>query len=280
MIEVKNLCKSYHAEQPVLRDISFKVEAGEFVVVLGPSGAGKSTLLRCINHLTLPSGGAILINGEDCSGKNRRAQRQLRQRVAMVFQHHNLIERLSVIKNVLTGRMARVPFWACLLQLFPSADVEACRLAIKQVGLEEKTLARADSLSGGQKQRVGIARALAQEPELILADEPVASLDPKSSRETLSYLREVSQKRNIAVLCNLHQIDYAMEYATRIIGLSDGKLVFDDLPQNLTPEVIEAIYPGLRDDNVSKLVLRMSKAINNKNEAEAENSARSGGLYA
>lgn len=278
MIEVKNLCKSYQPDKPILRDISFKVNSGEFVVVLGPSGAGKSTLLRCINHLTLPSSGEIFIDGESYSNKGRKAQRLLRQRIAMVFQHHNLIDRLSVIKNVLTGRMARIPFWACLLQLFPSDDVAACRLAIKQVGLHDKTHDRTDSLSGGQKQRVGIARALAQEPELILADEPVASLDPKSSRETLSYLREVSQQRNIAVLCNLHQIDYAMEYATRIIGLSDGKLVFNDAPEHLTPDVIEMIYPGLRDDNVSKLVLRMSENITKRKNSE--DTALCGGMHA
>ncbi|WP_345846527.1 phosphonate ABC transporter ATP-binding protein [Shewanella algae] len=263
MIEVRNLSKAY-GETRVLEDINFKVEAGEFVVVLGPSGAGKSTLLRCINRLTPPSNGEVLIDGESYPVRDKHAYRILSQRIAMVFQHHNLVDRLSVIKNVLTGRMAKIPFWACLLQLFPKQDVEAALNAIAQVGLEEKAWNRADNLSGGQQQRVGIARALAQEPDLILADEPVASLDPKTSRQILGYIREVSRKNNIAVLCNLHQIDYAMEFGQRIIGISGGHIVFNGKPEELTPEIVAQIYPGLEDEGIAKLVSRTAEELRRK----------------
>ncbi|WP_160154205.1 phosphonate ABC transporter ATP-binding protein [Microbulbifer sp. ALW1] len=261
MIEVRNLYKSFNDTDYVLEDISFKVDAGEFVVILGQSGAGKSTLLRCLNHLTPASSGEMIINGLQCDYGKKSHRRVLRKRVAMVFQHHNLIRRLSVVKNVLVGRMSRLPFWSCFFQLFPRHDVNIALSAIEQVGLTDKAWTRTDNLSGGQQQRVGIARALAQKPELMLADEPVASLDPKTSREALNYLRDACRKNNIAVLCNLHQIDYAMEFATRIIGLAGGKIVFDGPPEQVTPEVIEAIYPGIKDDNISKLVVRMSDEI-------------------
>lgn len=266
MIEIRNLCKRFDNGQDVLRNISFSVKAGEFVVVLGPSGAGKSTLLRCINFLSPPSSGEVLVDGISSAASNKKNLRLIRQRIAMVFQHHNLIGRLSVIKNVLTSRMANLSSLTCLLQLFPQADVDIATQAIAQVGLAEKAYARVDTLSGGQQQRVGIARALAQCPRLILADEPVASLDPKTSLETLSYLRKVSRENDIAVLCNLHQIDYAMEFATRIIGLSAGSIAFDGKPQDLTPDIIAKIYPGLSDPGVTRLVLRLSAELKAKPE--------------
>lgn len=261
MIEVRGLYKSYNGRDDVLEDISFKVSPGEFVVVLGPSGAGKSTLLRCLNYLSPPTTGEVFIRGKRCDGEGKSARRALRKRIAMVFQHHNLVGRLSVIKNVLVGRMAGIPLWSCLLQIFRRHDVEIALDAIDQMGMAEKAYVRADSLSGGQQQRVGIARALAQEPDLILADEPVASLDPKTSREILAYLRRVCRENRIAVLCNLHQIDYAMEYATRIIGLSAGRIVFDGPPEEMSKPVIESIYPGIEGDSITKLVVRMSGEI-------------------
>lgn len=267
MIEVRNLYKTFNGTDYVLEDINFKVDAGEFVVILGQSGAGKSTLLRCLNHLAPATSGEMIINGVPCDFSKKAHRRALRKRVAMVFQHHNLIDRLSVLKNVLVGRMARLPIWSSMLQLFPKHDVNIAMNAIAQVGLAEKAETRADSLSGGQQQRVGIARALAQQPDLMLADEPVASLDPKTSREALSYLRDACRQSNIAVLCNLHQIDYAMEFASRIIGLAGGKVVFDGPPERMTPLVVESIYPGIRDDNIAKLVVRMSEEIR-KNKAQ------------
>ena len=253
MIEVCNLSKRY-GETTVLDDVSFRIEAGEFVVVLGPSGAGKSTLLRCIKQLAVPCSGDVRVDGKSCSSGSARARRELSRRIAMVFQHHNLSARLSVVKNVLTARMPRIPFWACLLQLFPRRDVEIALNAIAQVGLHDKARMRAGTLSGGQQQRVGIARALAQQPDLILADEPVASLDPKTSRQILTYMRDVSRKNNIAVLCNLHQIDFAMEFGQRILGICSGRIVFDGTPDALTPDILATIYPGLADDGIARLV--------------------------
>ncbi|MET4692965.1 phosphonate ABC transporter ATP-binding protein [Endozoicomonas lisbonensis] len=257
MIEIKNLHKSY-GDNTVLSGVDFELTAGEFVVVLGPSGAGKSTLLRCINRLTDPDCGEIVVNRKDVANVQGGDLQQLRRNVGMIFQHHNLTKRLSVLKNVLMGRMAELPFWSCALQLFPKKDVELAKRCLAQVGLDAKVYERADSLSGGQQQRVGIARALAQQPQLILADEPVASLDPQSSRKVLSYIRKSCKEQGIAVLCNLHQIDYAMEFGERIIGLSGGKVVFNDHPEHLTPEMVEKIYPGLEDASVNKLVSRMA----------------------
>lgn len=264
MIEVRNLSKRY-GDTRVLEDVSLRVEAGEFVVVLGPSGAGKSTLLRCIKLLAEPDAGEVRIDGERYALADRRARRALARRVAMVFQHHHLVPRLSALKNVLVARMARVPLWACLLQLFPRRDVEIALKAIAQVGLSDKAAVRADRLSGGQQQRVGIARALAQEPQLILADEPVASLDPKTSRQILGYIRDVSRANGIAVLCNLHQIDYAMEFGQRIVGLCAGRVVFDGKPEDLTPEILERIYPGLEDEGVARLVRNKAAELRERN---------------
>ncbi|XFC39039.1 phosphonate ABC transporter ATP-binding protein [Stenotrophomonas indicatrix] len=260
MIEVRNLSKRYGGNL-VLEDISFSIAPGEFVVVLGPSGAGKSTLLRCIKQLTEPTSGQVLVEGQPCIGQGRRAARRLSQRIAMVFQQHHLTSRLSVLKNVLVGRMSHVPLWACLLQLFPRRDLALAMDAIDQVGLADKARERADRLSGGQQQRVGIARALAQEPELILADEPVASLDPKSSRSILTYMRQISQRNRIAVLCNLHQIEYAMEFGQRILGISGGRIVFDGPPEALTPAIVASIYPGLADDRISRLVMHTAAEL-------------------
>lgn len=258
MLEIKNLHKSY-GDNEVLKGIDLSVKAGEFIVVLGPSGAGKSTLLRCINRLNEATSGDILLNGKNIAHVEGKALIKIRQSIGMIFQHHNLSRRLSVLKNVLVGRMAGLSGFMNLLQLFPKQDIEIAKACLKQVGLEEKIDARADSLSGGQQQRVGIARALAQNPKLMLADEPIASLDPKSSRSVLNYIKNSCKERNIAVLCNLHQIDFAMEFAERIVGVSKGKVVFDGLPENLTPAIIGEIYSGLEDESINKLVERMAK---------------------
>lgn len=258
MLEIKDLHKSYGDNQ-VLKGIDLKVQEGEFIVVLGPSGAGKSTLLRCINRLNEATSGEILLNGKNIAHVEGKELIKIRQAVGMIFQHHNLSRRLSVLKNVLVGRMAGLSGLMNLFQLFPKQDIEIAKECLKQVGLEDKTYARADSLSGGQQQRVGIARALAQNPKLMLADEPIASLDPKSSRSVLNYIKNSCKERNISVLCNLHQIDFAMEFAERIVGISKGKVIFDGLPENLTPAIISEIYSGLEDESINKLVERMAK---------------------
>jgi phosphonate transport system ATP-binding protein len=243
MIQVRGLSKIY-GNFPALRGVDLAVSAGEMCVVLGPSGAGKSTLLRCLNRLTEPTAGEILIGGRDAP-RNRRELRELRQHIGMIFQDHNLVARLSVLKNVLTGRLAGMPGLAAALQLFPRADVDIALDALRRVALADRALDRADRLSGGQQQRVGIARALAQQPQVILADEPVASLDPKTARVVLDDLRRAAHELGIAVLCNLHQVEYALEFADRIVGIGAGEVVFEGGPDELTPATLARIYPGL-----------------------------------
>lgn len=242
MIKICNLSKSFDNACPVIRNINFEVDAGEFVVILGQSGAGKSTLLRCLNFLSAPTAGQIFIHGQHYCPEKKKHRSLLREQVGMVFQNHNLISRISVLKNVLVGCMSRVPLGLSLLHLFPKAEVDAAHDALAQVGLADKADSRAGVLSGGEQQRVGIARALLQRPSLILADEPVASLDPKAAQQVLRCLRGACLDNGIAVICNLHQVDYALTFATRIIGLAKGRIVFDGSPAQLTPEVVSAIY--------------------------------------
>lgn len=245
MIQLRALAKHY-GSHAVLRGIDLDVPAGQFLVVLGPSGAGKSTLLRCMNGLVQPSSGELRIAGFDATDPRARQVRQLRRQVAMIFQHHNVVPRLSVLKNTLTGRLGQVPTWSSILQLFSRQDVALAMDCLRRVELEHKAHQRTDALSGGQRQRVGIARALAQQPQVILADEPVASLDPKTSRLVLHYLRAASRELGITVVCNLHQVDYAREFGDRIIGLSGGELVFDGPGTALDQHHLDRIYasPG------------------------------------
>jgi phosphonate transport system ATP-binding protein len=252
MIEVQGLSKAY-GERTVLHRIDLSVRSGEFLVVLGPSGAGKSTLLRCLNGLLTPDSGSVVIDGKavdmDRIGHGERVRP-----IAMIFQHHNLVRRLSVLKNVLVGRMAGRSSLLALMQLFRSDDVAIALDALRQVELEHKAQERADRLSGGEQQRVGIARALAQRPAVILADEPVASLDPKTARVVLGFLKRICKETGIAVICNLHQVEYAIEFGERIVGLSGGRIVFDDAPDKLTLEIVNGIYPGLDDPGIARLM--------------------------
>ncbi len=243
MIEVRGLSKRYGA-QVALDAVSLDVAAGEMVVVLGPSGAGKSTLLRCINRLVQPDAGQVRIGGE-APPRNREGLRNLRAQVGMIFQDHNLVPRLSVLKNVLTGRLSHMPTWSSILQLFGEEDLRIAHACLARVQLDDRAWSRANRLSGGQQQRVGIARALAQQPRAILADEPVASLDPKTARVVLDDLRRASRELGIAVLCNLHQVGYAMEFADRIVGIHAGAVVFDGTPKTLDAAALARIYPGL-----------------------------------
>jgi len=243
MIEVSGLSKRY-GDLVALVDVSLQVAAGEMLVVLGPSGAGKSTLLRCVNRLVEPSGGEVRI-GNEATPKTRAGLRRLRSQVGMIFQDHNLVPRLSVLKNVLAGRLSKMPQWMSLLQLFRQEDIRIALECLGRVELEDRAWTRADRLSGGQQQRVGIARAIAQQPRAILADEPVASLDPKSARLVLGDLKRASRELGIAVLCNLHQVGYAMEFADRIVGIHAGRVVFEGGPAELDELALGRIYPGL-----------------------------------
>jgi phosphonate transport system ATP-binding protein len=242
VVSIVNVCKTYTRGNLVaLTDVSFSVRRGEFIVILGPSGAGKSTLLRCINRLALPTKGQVLLNGREVTDA-RRDLRKARQEIGMVFQQFNLVTRLSVIMNVLTGRLSYRSSWRSMLYSFTREDRAIALECLEMVALGHKAFQRADTLSGGEQQRVAIARALAQRPKVILADEPVASLDPKIARQVLHYLKDISQRLGISVICNLHQIDFAREYAERIVGLSQGKLVFDDRPSALTSDILDKIY--------------------------------------
>ncbi|MET1115196.1 MAG: phosphonate ABC transporter ATP-binding protein [Comamonas sp.] len=239
MIDIRQLRKSYGSNQ-VLHGIDLQVRPGEFVVMLGLSGAGKSTLLHCMNGLTQADSGTLAVGGIDLM--QRHSRRALARHVAMVFQHHYLVPRLSVRKNVLTGRLGQLGTLPSLLQLFRSSDIRLADQCLERVGLAHKADERTDSLSGGQMQRVGIARALAQQPQVILADEPVASLDPKTARQVLQYLREATRELGIAVVCNLHQVEYAKEFGDRVVGLAQGRVVFDGAPADLDDMALQEIY--------------------------------------
>ncbi len=226
MLKVEHLTKVYEDGTVALRDVSFDVEEGEFMVVIGLSGSGKSTLLRCINRLIEPTEGRILWNGRDLTNAPQADLRLIRREIGMIFQHFNLVRRSTVITNVLSGRLGYNPSWWSLMNRFSRADREMAMQALTRVGIPDKANNRADELSGGQQQRVGIARALMQNPKMILADEPVASLDPVLAHSILGNLEKLNQEDDITVLCSLHFLDLVQRYATKVIGLRDGRLVF------------------------------------------------------
>lgn len=226
MLQIENLTKIYADGTVALRDVSFTVEDGEFLGVIGLSGSGKSTLLRCINRLIEPTAGRILWNGRNITAASQTEMRLIRREIGMVFQHFNLVRRSSVLVNVLSGRLGYTPSWWSLINRFRRADREKAMRALERVGISDKARNRADALSGGQQQRVGIARALMQDPKMILADEPVASLDPVLAHSILGYLEQLNQEEGITVMCSLHFLDLVQRYATKVIGLRDGRLVF------------------------------------------------------
>lgn len=241
ILSVQDLTKSYGGTIHALRGINIDVKEGEFLIILGPSGAGKSTLLRCLNRLVEPTSGKILHNDKEVTGK-RVNLRALRQEFGMVFQQFNLVKRLSVLTNVLTGRLGYRSTWRSLIYNFSKEDKRIAIESLARVNMEHKAFQRADTLSGGEQQRVAIARALAQQPTIILADEPVASLDPKIARQVLAYLKQVTQELGITVICNLHQVEYTREFAERIVGMNRGKIVFDGTGEELSDEILHRIY--------------------------------------
>jgi phosphonate transport system ATP-binding protein len=244
-LEIRRLRKEYKAGQPVLKDISLSVAGKGITAIIGPSGTGKSTLIRCINRLVDPTSGEILFGGQDLARLRGGALRAARRRIGMVFQEYNLVERLSVIENVLTGRLGYVPAWRAFLRRFPETDIERAFELIDQVGLgAEFATRRADQLSGGQRQRVGIARAVMQGPDLVLADEPTSSLDPKTSVEIMELLATLSAARGIPVVVNIHNVDLARRFADRIVGMARGEIVFDGAPDALRDDHLKDIYGG------------------------------------
>jgi phosphonate transport system ATP-binding protein len=242
LLRVKNLTKVYEDGTVALKDVSFEVPDGEFVAVIGLSGSGKSTLLRCINRLIDPTEGEIWWNDIQLSHITGEELRRARRRIGMIFQHFNLVERSSVLTNVLSGRLGYVNPLASILNRFPQEDIDRALANLHRVGLDTKASNRADELSGGQRQRVGIARALMQEPEMILADEPVASLDPALAHSIMRYLLEINLEDGITVLCSLHFLDLVQQYSTRAIALNEGRLVFDGAPDEIDDERFIHIY--------------------------------------
>lgn len=242
MLEIKNLSKVYDDGTRALDNVSFTVADGEFLVIIGLSGSGKSTLLRCINRLIEPTSGQIILNGADITTAPPGQLRRIRRDIGMIFQQFNLVKRSSVMRNVLAGRLGYVNPWLSLVGIFPKEDRARARDALKLVGISDKANNRADELSGGQQQRVGIARALMQEPKLLLADEPVSALDPATSHSVMKYIELINREQGVTILCSLHFLSLARTYATRIIALKDGQMMFDGGPDQIDDQRFKEIY--------------------------------------
>ena len=242
MLEIKGISKVYPTGTAALKNVSFKVEEPKVVTIIGPSGAGKSTLIRCINRLVEPTSGKVMLDGMNVVALNRRELRKARRRMGMIFQEYNLVERLTVMENLLSGRLGYVGFWKTYRRKFPPEDVAAAFELLDRVGLSGYHDTRADALSGGERQRVGISRALMQQPDLLLVDEPTASLDPKTSRQIMRILVELAHERGTPALVNIHDVGLAQSFADRIIGLRKGEIVFDGTAQQVTAEVLTEIY--------------------------------------
>jgi phosphonate transport system ATP-binding protein len=247
ILEIRNLTKFYK-DVRALSDVTLKVKAGEFVAIIGRSGAGKSTLLRCVNRMIEPSSGTIEFDGIDMRPLGRRELRRTRTRIGMIFQHFNLVPRQTVIENVLHGRLGYKSTLQGSLGLYSDEEKNHAVDVLERLGLTEQALKRCDQLSGGQKQRVGIARALIQDPRLILCDEPIASLDPSSAKTIMDHLHRISRDMKITILMNLHQVDVAIKYSDRIIGIREGSVVFDGDPKKLKKKMVAEIYGSDADD--------------------------------
>lgn len=242
MLRIENLTKIYTGGVQALTDVSFEVPKGQFLAVIGLSGSGKSTLLRCINRLIEPTSGKVLWNDIDVTAASDEELRRIRRKIGMVFQHFNLVHRSSVLTNILAGRLGYVnPAWS-LLNRFPKSDMENAYKQLERVGIADKANHRADELSGGQQQRVGIARAMMQNPDMILADEPVASLDPVLAHSIMQYLEKINKEDGVTVLCSLHFLDLVHRYANRVIALKEGILMFDGLPAEIDDAKFKDIY--------------------------------------
>ena len=241
MLKIQNVTKTYPNGTQALKDVSFDVKDGEFLVVIGLSGSGKSTLLRCITRLIDPTEGKIFWDGTDITAAPPADLRNIRRKIGMVFQQFNLVKRSSVIANVLSGRLGYVNPWLSLVGIWPEDEKQKALQSLERVGIADKAYNRADALSGGQQQRVGIARALMQDPKLILADEPVASLDPVLSHSILQYLEQLNQE-GITVICSLHFLDLVHRYATRVVALKDGVKVFEGSAKEIDRAKFKEIY--------------------------------------
>ena len=242
MLKLENLTKRYNTGDLALQGIDLSIPSGQVLALIGPSGAGKSTLIRCINRLVEPTNGSAILNELNLTKLSSRALRKSRRKMGMIFQEYALVERLTVMENVLSGRLGYVGFWKSFLRRFPKKDVNEAFRLLDRVGLLEMADKRADELSGGQRQRVGICRALIQDPDLLLVDEPTASLDPKTSRQIMRLINELCQERGLTAIINIHDVLLAQMFSQRIVGLALGNIVYDGSPEGLTPEVLTKIY--------------------------------------
>ncbi|MCZ7566204.1 MAG: phosphonate ABC transporter ATP-binding protein [Burkholderiales bacterium] len=242
MLRLERLAKRYPTGDLALDGVDLDIPAGQVLALIGPSGAGKSTLIRCVNRLVEPTAGRVFLGEAEVTALGKRELRRARRRMGMIFQEYALVERLTVMENVLSGRLGYVGFWRSWLRRFPQADVEHALALLGRVGLEAMVDKRADALSGGQRQRVGIARALAQNPDILLVDEPTASLDPKTSRQIMRLLVELCVERRLAAVINIHDVQLAQMFAGRVVGLRAGRVVYDGPPEGLTARTLTDIY--------------------------------------
>ncbi|TKX81762.1 phosphonate ABC transporter ATP-binding protein [Halorubrum sp. SD626R] len=243
-LDVTDLRKTYPTGDEALRGVDVSVGGSETTAMIGPSGAGKSTFIRCVNRLTEPTGGTVAIDGTDLTALDDDGLREARRDIGMIFQEYNLVERLTVMENVLTGRLGYVSAWRAFRRSFPPEDVERAYEILERVGLGDMENKRVDELSGGQRQRVGIARAVVQQPKILLVDEPTSSLDPETSKTVMRLLTEIAAEREIPVLINIHEVDLAVEHADRIVGLHDGEVVFEGRADELGDDALDRVYRG------------------------------------
>ncbi|MDO5292298.1 MAG: phosphonate ABC transporter ATP-binding protein [bacterium] len=253
MIEFKQASKTYSNGTKGLDNVSLTIEQGEFVAIIGLSGAGKSTLLRSINRMHDITEGSLVVNGQEVNKLKGKQLRQFRRNVGMIFQSFNLVSRTTVVRNVLTAKVPEMPFWRVLLGIFKKADKIEALEALDKVGILDKAYIRADQLSGGQQQRVALARTLAQNPQILLADEPVAALDPITAKQVMDDFKKINKEMNITIIINIHHVDLALEYADRIVGIRKGQIVYDGKSEDVTQEVLDAIYGGNVPDGVEGL---------------------------
>jgi phosphonate transport system ATP-binding protein len=244
MLRIKELVKRYGKGEPVLKDLNLEVPDESVVSIIGASGAGKSTLLRCINRLVEPTSGSIELNGVELTSLNQSGLRRSRRHIGMIFQGFNLVDRLTVMENVQCGRLGYIPYWRAALRRYPAEDIDRAFDLMERVGIAHYANKRADELSGGERQRVGVVRALMQEPEILLADEPTASLDPVSSRQIMELLQRLADELKLPVLINIHNVNEAKEFTRRIVGMRFGRLIFDGLPADLDDDAMDAVYSG------------------------------------
>jgi len=252
LLKISNLHKEYPGGDLALRGVNLELKKGEITAVIGPSGAGKSTLIRCINRLVESTAGEIILQDQDVNKLNKKELKNKRRKMGMIFQEYALVERLTVMENVLSGRLGYVSFWRAWLRKFPQKDINQAYQLLERLGLKEHVNKRSDHLSGGQRQRVGIARALIQDPDLLLVDEPTASLDPKTARQIMRLITEMAKERNLAALINIHDVLLAREYVSRIIGMRNGEIVFDGSPLELNKDTLTTIYGEEDWDNLNK----------------------------